>query len=137
MWLLTFALLILLGLLGIADWLKARRPDAARHLAPLEPFEGLVGAVGIVWGLLLLLHWLATAGALRYAAGVMLVKLILALVVLALALILALPLLRSLFGEGDFINRLSRLVDRMRPYKLGLGFASLVLALYSLIGHAF
>ena len=30
MWLLTVALLILLGLLGIAGWLKARRPDAAQ-----------------------------------------------------------------------------------------------------------
>ncbi|HVT32767.1 MAG TPA: hypothetical protein VHE32_08965 [Rhodanobacteraceae bacterium] len=137
MWLLTFALLILLGLLGIADWLKARRPDAGRHLQPIEPFEGLVGAAGIVWGLLLVLHWLATAGLLRFAPGAMLVKLILALVVLALSLILALPLLRSLFGEGDFIARLSRVIDRMAPYKLGLGFACLVLALYSLVGHAF
>jgi hypothetical protein len=137
MWLLTFLLLILLGLLGIQDWLKARRPDAARHLQPIEPFEGLIGAAGIVWGLLLLLHWLASAGALRFALGAMLVKLILALAMLALALILALPLLRSLFGEGDFIAHLSRFVDRMAPYKLGLGFACLVLALYSLVGHAF
>ena len=68
MWLLTFLLLILLGLLGITDWLKARRPDAARHLQPIEPFEGLIGAVGIVWGLLLLLHWLASAGVLRCRA---------------------------------------------------------------------
>ena len=53
MWLLTFVLLILLGLLGIAGWLKAQRPDAGRRLQPIEQFEGWIGAVGLVWGILL------------------------------------------------------------------------------------
>lgn len=135
-WLLTFVLLILLGLLGIAGWLKAQRPDAGRRLQPIEQFEGWIGAAGLVWGLLLLLHWLSALG-MMYSSGAMLVTLLTALVMIALSLILALPLLRSMFGSGDFMTRVARVGDRVLPYKIGLGFACFVLALYSLVGHAF
>lgn len=137
MWLLTFVLLVLLGVLGIAPWLKARRPDTGRHLQALEQFEGWIGAAGLVWGLLLLLRWLSAIGLMVGAAGAMLVMLLTALVVIALSLILALPLLRSMFGEGSFMAKVSGLTERLLPYKIGLGFACLVLALYSVLGHMF
>lgn len=136
MWLLTLILLVLLGLLGISGWLKARRPDIGRHLQPIEQFEGWIGVAGVVWGILLLLRWLAGIGMLRFAGGGMLVLLLTALVVLSLSLILALPILRSLFGEGAFMAKVAQLVDRLLPYRIGLGFACLVLALYTLFSHA-
>ena len=136
MWLLTFILLVLLGLLGIADWLKSRRPDTARHLHPIEQFEGFIGIAGLVWGTLLLLRWLSKLGVM-WASGAMLVSLLMALVVLALSLILGLPLLRSMFGEGEFMAKVARLTERLVPYKLGLGFACFVLALYSLLNRMF
>jgi Fe2+ transport system protein B len=136
MWLLTLVLLVLLGLLGIMDWLKAKNPDTARQLQPLEQFESVIGTAGVVWGILLLLRWLMHLGA-NFFSGGMLVALLTALVVVSLSLILALPMLRSMFGESDFMARVARLVDRLMPYKLGLGIACLVLALFSLVNRAF
>jgi hypothetical protein len=135
MWFLTLILLVLLGLLGIMDWLKARNPDTARHLQPLEPFESVIGTAGLVWGLLLLLRWLQYFGASFFSGGT-LVRLLTALVVCALSLILALPMLRSMFGEGEFMAKVARAVDRLLPYKLGLGIACLVLALFMLVNRA-
>jgi hypothetical protein len=137
MWLVTIVLLILLGILGIAGWLKSRRPDTASHLQPIEQFEGWIGGAGLVWGILILLRWLSALGAFGYAAGSMVVTLLTALVVISLSLILARPLLESIFGAGDFMRKVSQLTDRLLPYKLGLGFGCLVLALYSLLGHVF
>lgn len=137
MWLITFVLLALLGIFGISGWLKAQRPEAGRHLQPLEPFEGWIGVAGLVFGLLVFLRWLSAWRLMYYAAGGSLVLLLTALAMIALSLILALPLLSSMFGGGDFMTRLSRLVDRLRPYRIGLGFACLVLALYYLLAHAF
>jgi hypothetical protein len=136
MWFLTLILLVLLGLLGIADWLKSRRPDAARHLQPIEQYESFIGAAGLVWGLLLLLRWLSRLGVML-SSGAMLVSLLTSLVVIALSLILALPLLRSMFGEGEFMAKVAWLTDRLLPYKLGLGFSCLVLALYALLNRMF
>jgi hypothetical protein len=136
MWLLTLILLVLLGILGISPWLKAKRPDTGRHMQPIEQFEGWIGVAGLVWGILLLLRWLSAVGVMRFAAGGMLVMLLTALVVIALSLILALPLLHSMFGSGAFMAKVARFTDRLVPYRIGLGFACLVLALYTLVSRA-
>ena len=135
MWFLTLVLLVLLGLLGIMDWLKSRNPDTARHLQPLEQFESVIGTAGLVWGILLVLRWLSRLGV-NFLSGGMLVALVTAAAVVALSLILALPMLRSMFGESDFMAKVARTVDRLLPYKLGLGIACLVLALFMLVNRA-
>jgi hypothetical protein len=102
-------------------------------LRPLESIAGWVGLAGLVWGIVLLLRWISALGAFSFAPGSMLIALFVALVICALSLILALPVLRQLFGSNDFTNRMAQLADRLGPYKVGLGFACLVLALYALV----
>ncbi|MGA9341882.1 MAG: hypothetical protein WBV61_06060 [Rhodanobacteraceae bacterium] len=137
MWLLSLILLILLGLLGISSWLKIRRPGVDDHLRPLESVEGWIGLIGLIWGLFLLLRWIAGLGALRFAPGLMLLALITALVIAATGLIIAMPLLRSLIGSNRFTGSLEELTAKLMPYKVGLGFACLALALYSLLNAVF
>ena len=133
MWLLDLILLILLGILGIASWLKTQQPKLGGQLGPLESVSGWVGLVGLIWGIILLLRWIAAIGAFSFAPGMMLIALVVALVITALSLILALPVLRSLLGSNDFTNRMAALADKLGPYKVALGFTCLLLALYSLV----
>ena len=133
MWLLSLILLILLGLLGVASWLKGRQPNLSGQLASLESVEGWIGIAGLVWGVILLLRWLSALGAFGYAPGMMLVALATALVIAALSLMLALSQLKTLFGSNDFTNKLGDLAGKLGPYKVGLGFACLFLALYQLL----
>ena len=133
MWLVNLILLILLGLLGIAAWLKSRQPKLSPHLGKLSSVEGWVGLVGLVWGIVMLLQWLSAASVvLHYAPGLGLIGLVTIAIILALSLILALPVLRSLFGSNDFTRKLGQFTTKLAPYKVGLGFACLVLALYTL-----
>jgi hypothetical protein len=133
MWLLSLILLVLLGVLGIASWLKGNQPDLAKQIGPLESAEGWIGLAGLVWAIILLLRWLSALGAFGFAPGMMLIGLATALVIGALSLLLALPQLKTLFGSNDFTNKLGDLAGRLVPYKVGLGFACLLLALYSLL----
>ena len=133
MWLIDLLLLILLGILGIASWLKSSQPKIGGQLAPLESISGWVGLVGLIWGIILLLRWIAALGAFSFAPGMMLIALVVALVISALSLILVLPTLRTLLGSNDFTNKMADLAGKLGPYKVGLGFACLILALYSLV----
>ena len=133
MWLLDLILLVLLGVLGIASWLKSNQPKLAGQLGPLEGVAGWVGLAGLVWGIVLLLRWISALGVFGFAPGAMLIALAVALVIIALSLILALPTLRSLFGSNAFTNTMADVGAKVAPYKVGLGFACLVLALYTLL----
>jgi membrane glycosyltransferase len=129
----SLLLLILLGVLGIAPWLKAQRPAASVQLSKLEQFEGWIGLFGLVWGLVMFLQWLQVLSYIRYAVGPVLLGLVEILVIIALSLILAIAILRSLFGTNTFTTKLSEFAGRITPYRIGLGFACLVLALYVLV----
>lgn len=48
-WLVNLALLIVLGVLGIASWIKSRQPNLGTQLGKLEAFEGWIGIAGLVW----------------------------------------------------------------------------------------
>ena len=134
MWLINLILLILLGLLGISPWLKARQPGMRDFLSKLESVEGWIGVVGLVWGIVMLLQWLSVASTIfRYAPGIGLIGLATILIILALSLILAVPQLRKLFGSNDFTNKLAGFSAKLEPFRFGLGCACLVLALYTLI----
>ena len=95
--------------------------------------SGWIGLAGLVWGIVLLLRWISAIGAFSFAPGMMLIALAVALVICALSLILALPTLRTLLGSNDFTNKMAELAAKLGPYKVGLGFACLLLVLYSLV----
>ncbi|MGA9332945.1 MAG: hypothetical protein WBV39_01585 [Rudaea sp.] len=133
MWLINLILLILLGLLGISPWLKAKQPGMRELLGKLESVEGWIGIAGLVWGIVMLLQWLSVASSVfRFAPGFGLVGLATILIILALSLILAMQQMRSLFGSNDFTNKLAGFTAKLAPFRIGLGFACLVLALYTL-----
>ncbi len=137
MWILSLVLLILLGLLGISSWLKQRRPSASEPLNQLAAFEGWIGLAGLIWGLFLLLRWIAAINVMQYPIGAMLVALVNDLVIVALSLILSVSLLRALIGENAFTAKLVQLANQLQPYKIGLGAACLALALYALLTQVF
>jgi hypothetical protein len=129
----SLIVLILLGILGISSWVKSRRPSAGPQLAKLESFEGWIGLIGLVWGIVMLLQWLQALGYFSYAPGPAIIGLVSILIIISLSLILAMPLMKSLFGSNGFTNKLSELAGKLGPYKVGLGFACLVLALYTIV----
>ena len=125
-------LLLLLGILGVAGWLAAQRPDSAPHLARLQGIEPVVGLIGLIWGLFLLLRWITSLGVFAYAPFYMVIALLVALVMIGLGYLLALPLLRSVLNP-QAQARLDGLAARLAPYKIGFGFAALILFLVVLL----
>ena len=69
----------------------------------------------------MLLQWLQALEYIRYAGGAMLVGLVMILVVIALSLILAMPVLRSLFGATTSPTSSPNCPRKLVPYKVGLG----------------
>jgi hypothetical protein len=135
-WLINLILLILLGVLGIASWVKTQQPKFGEQLAKLEAFEGWIGLAGLVWGVIMLLQWLQLASYINYAPVHVLIGLLIVLVVIALSLILSATQLRTLIGANDFTNKLAQFTGKLAPYKMILGVACLFFALYTLVASS-
>jgi hypothetical protein len=137
MWLFQVVLLLLLGLIGCAGWIRRRRPSAGEPLRQLESVEGWIGLVGLVWGLVLLIRWLASLGLVVMYPLVVLFGLVTVLVVLALSFAFVGPLLGALLGEHPARAHVDRVHRELDPHRVELGFACLALAAYTLVRVAF
>lgn len=135
MWIVSLLLLVALGVLGVASWLRQKKPDAAGPLAQLEAVGGWIGLVGLLWGIWALIGWISAIGVLSAAPVMMLVALATALAIIALSLILAMPTLKTLIGANDFTLKLEALSAKLGAFKVILGAVCLGLAAYSLIAR--
>lgn len=134
----NFVILVLLGLLGIASWLRQRQPSAGQPLGQLEAVGGWLGLFGLVWGAYLLIRALSWIGTmLRFAPVHWIVLVATAVVILALSLILAAPTLRALAGSNGFTRGVDGVAAKLAPLRVGLGVACLVLAAWSLFNYLF
>lgn len=126
-------MLIALGLLGIASWLRQRKPEASGPLAQLESVGGWIGLVGLVWGVLMLVQWISAIGALSAAPVMMIIALASALSITALSLILAMPTVKTLAGSNGFTVKMEQTAVKLGPFKVILGAVCLGLAVWSLV----
>ena len=126
-------MLIALGLLGIASWLRQRQPQVSGPLAQLESIGGWVGLIGLIWGLLMLIRWVLAIDALAAAPMMMIIALASALSITALSLILAMPTVKTLAGRNNFTRNLERSAAKLGPFKVILGAVCLGLAVIGLV----
>jgi hypothetical protein len=126
-------MLIALGLLGVASWLRQRNPQAAGPLAQLEGVAGWIGLVGLVWGVFMLIQWISAIGALAAAPVMMIIALASAVSITALSLILAMPTVKTLAGSNGFTVKLEQTAAKLGPFKVILGAVCLGLAVVGLV----
>jgi hypothetical protein len=130
---LNLVVMILLGLLGIAGWLRARQPTAAGALAQLESVGGWIGLVGIFWGLWMVINFIRYIGVLSAAPLAMTLVIVGAVAVLGLSIILSANTLQQLLGRNGFTNKLAEIATQLNAFKLILGVVCLAVAAISLV----
>lgn len=127
----AWILLVLLGLLGISAVLKSRNPQARQAMAQLESVGGWIGLVGLILGVLHLVRALLNISVLTVAPFAYIMWLVMALVLIGLGLLLALPTIQQLAGRGN-VGGLTQLAAKVAPFKVILGVVALVIAVLSL-----
>jgi hypothetical protein len=121
--------LVVLGGLGAAS-LVARRPEGRKALAALEPYQGWIGAVSVVFGIWHLAAALLGAGFLRWWVLSWLLQVAGGLLLVALGLVLGVGVLRTFFKSPSAQARLDGWTRSLQPYRERLGITAMVLGAY-------
>ena len=123
--------LLLLGALG-ASTLLARREEGRKVLAALEPYQGWIGVVSVVWGVwrlaLLVLGlryrpWLLNA----VAAGLL----------VCLGLLLGVGIFQSFLKDPGGRDNFTKVVEKLTPYRQTLGVVAMVLGGFIVLAALF
>ena len=120
------AILFLLGVLGAANLIIARKPEAKELIGKLAPIQGWLGVAGFGLGV-----WWLVQSIINGWFGV--VHLITIAVYIALGLLLGIGVLKTFIKKEEVTAKLDACVVKLSPYQGILGLVAIGLAVWALI----
>jgi hypothetical protein len=125
--------LALLGVLGAANLIIARRPDAAEAIAKIAPYQGWIGAISAIWGLWGVIHAILSLAVLGHYPILWATWLAVGAVQLCLGLLLGIGVIKSFVKAPDAVARMDQMVARLAPKQGLLGLVAIGLGLWMIV----
>jgi len=129
----TFASLLVLGVVCASSLIIARKPDAKEVIAKIAPYQGWIGAVSALWGAWWLLNWILHAGVMMKAPIIGVTWLADSLLLLGLGLICGVGVLKSFIKAPAATEKLDQTVSRLMPFQGKLGLAAIAVAIWTVV----
>jgi hypothetical protein len=129
--------LVLLGLLGAANLITARRPDTRGLIDRLAPYQGWIGALSVLWGVVEVVGALVEGSYIQLRPFAWLVWLVDGVLLVCLGLLLGAGVIKSFVSSPAVHQRIDRANVRLAPYQGGLGLAAIVVGLWGVIASLF
>lgn len=127
--------LLLLGVLGAANLIIARRPDAKEYIAKLAPYQGWIGAVSALWGVWAIISAVLTLGWLAHWPILWATYMASAVLQLALGLLLGVGVIKTFVKAPDAVARIDGTVTKLAPKQGVLGLAAIGVGIWMVIAN--
>jgi hypothetical protein len=128
--------LVVLGVLGAASLIVARRPDAADAIAKLAPYQGWIGAISALWGVWGIISSVLSIGMLATNMILWVCLLASSVLLFALGLLLGVGVLKTFIKDPTAQAKMDQTITKLAPYQgilglvaIGLGIATTVVSI--------
>jgi hypothetical protein len=125
--------LIVLGVLGAANLIIAKKPDAKELIGKISPYQGWIGAVSALWGLWEVIHALINLGLLGSWPILWITYFAAALVQLALGLLLGIGVLKTFIKQPQAVEKMDLMVTKLAPYQGTFGLISIGIGIWFIL----
>lgn len=121
--------LILLGVLAAPGLIIAKRPDAKQIIDKIAPYQGWIGVVIGIWGVVRLLHWFTVFGWLGLGVRGILVWVTYTLFValsIVLGFMLGLGIIKTFVKDPQARAKMDDLMAKLAPKQGLLGLLAII-----------
>ncbi|MBW2277087.1 MAG: hypothetical protein JRF63_06315 [Deltaproteobacteria bacterium] len=131
------SVMILVGVLGAANLIIARKPEAKEIIGKIAPYQGWIGVGAVFWGLwgiidsLLTITWIATMPIYWFSA------LVASVLQVALGVLLGIGVFKMFIKKPEAVEKLDLLVTKLAPKQGILGFAAIGLGFWMIVASLF
>jgi hypothetical protein len=132
---------IVLGVFGVANLIIVRKPNTREFIGKLEPCQGWIGAISVLWGAGITIVAILDVEMIRDSVPIWIEFLAGGLVTLGLGLILGIRLLKSFIPQPQAVRKIDMAVSKLAPFQgilglivTGLGIWDLIAGLGNLLG---
>jgi hypothetical protein len=125
--------LVVLGILGAASLIIARKPDAREAIAKLAPYQGWIGAVSAIWGVWGVISAIMNIGWLSIAPVLWVTLLANALLSVGLGLLLGVGVLKTFIKNPQASARMDQTIARLAPKQGVMGLVAIGVGLWMVV----
>jgi hypothetical protein len=125
--------LAVLGVLGAASLIIARKPDAKEWIGKLTPYQGWIGVISALWGAWWVLNALLHIDFVRFAPLAWMIWLATGAVMLVLGFLLGVGIMKSFVKDEAARDKADQLSARLAPYQGTLGLVAIGLGIWGVI----
>jgi len=125
--------LAVLGVLGAASLIIAKRPDAREAIGKLAPYQGWIGAVSALWGVWGVISAVLSIGWLAHWPIYWVTFLADSVLQLALGLLLGVGVLKSFIKDPRANQKMDQTITKLAPFQGTLGLVAIGLGLWMIV----
>ena len=129
----TFAALLVLGVVCASNLIIARKPDAKELIGKIAPYQGWIGAISALWGAWWLIHWILNMGAMMTWPILGITWLANSLLLLGLGLLCGVGVLKTFVKSPAATEKLDLTVSKLAPYQGILGLVGIGVAIWTIL----
>jgi hypothetical protein len=122
-----------LGILGAANLIIAKKPDAKELIGKIAPYQGWIGAVSALWGLWGIISSVLHLGWLSVAPIFWITFLACAALQFALGLLLGIGVLKTFIKQPQAVEKMDQLVAKLAPKQGVLGLIAIGVGLWMVV----
>ena len=125
--------LAVLGILGAANLIIARKPEAKELIGKLAPYQGWIGAVSALWGVWGVISSVLNLGWMAYAPIYWITFLVDSILQLALGLLLGVGVLKTFIKNPTAQEKMDLTITKLAPYQGLLGLIAIGVGVWMVI----
>lgn len=125
--------LVVLGVLGAASLIIAKKPDAKELIDKLAPYQGWIGAISAFWGLWGVISSVLNLGWLSVAPIYWVTFLANSVLSLCLGLLLGVGVLKTFVKDETAVAKLDQTIAKLAPKQGMLGLVAIGVGLWMIV----
>lgn len=126
--------LFVLGVLGAANLIIARKPEAKELIAKISPYQGWIGFISMFWGVWGIIYSVLTLGTWLKLYPVWWITWLAASVIqLLLGTLLGVGTFKSFVKQEQAVKKVDQMVEKLSPYQGTLGLVAMGLGVWTII----
>ena len=129
----TFAALLVLGVVCASNLIIARKPDAKELIAKVAPYQGWIGAISALWGAWWLINWILNMRVMMTWPILGITWLANSILLLALGLLCGIGVLKTFVKAPAATEKLDLTVAKLAPYQAILGLVGIGVAVWTIL----
>ncbi len=125
--------LVVLGILAAPNLIISRKPEAKDIIEKIVPYQGWLGAVSAVYGLIQVIRFLSNMRWFDAAPVVFLTWIVSAVLTLALGLLLGIGVIKSFVSSTDAKAKMDELIAKLAAKQGTMGLLGIIVGIWIIV----